>query len=65
MVRQAAKHYFVELVPPFTNQNFGEKQPKVAVFEGTNVATFDCFWPLLPTRSNFYGSKWLVQVSRI
>ena len=21
-----------------------------------------CFWPLLPTRLNFYGSKWLVQV---
>ena len=26
---------------------------------------FGCFWPLLPTRLNFYGSKWLVQVSRI
>ena len=30
-----------------------------------NIATFGCFWPLLPTRSNFYGPKWLVQMSRI
>ena len=29
------------------------------------VPYFDLPWPLLPTRSNFYGSKWLVQVSRI
>ena len=30
-----------------------------------NIATFGCFWPLLPTWSNFQGSKWLVHVSRI
>ena len=36
-----------------------QKQPKLGIFEGTNIATFDCFWPLLLTRLNFYGSKWL------
>ena len=35
------------------------------IFEDSIIATFGCFWLLLPTRSNFYGSKWLVQVSRI
>ena len=43
----------------------GQKQPKLGIFEGTNIATFGCFWLLLPTRSDFHGSKWLVQVSRI
>ena len=26
---------------------------------------FGCFWPLLPTRLNFFGSKWLEKVSPI
>ena len=30
-----------------------------------NVPYFDLPWPLLATRSDFYGSKWLVQVSRM
>ena len=38
---------------------------KFGIFEGTNIASFGCFRPLLPTRSNIYGSKWLVQVSRM
>ena len=29
------------------------------------IPHFDCFWPLLPTRSNFFGSKWLKKVSPI
>ena len=29
------------------------------------IPNFGRFWPLLPTWSNFYGSKWLVQVTRI
>ena len=40
-------------------------QAKRAAHCGTNIDTCGCFWPLLPTRSNFYGSKWLVQVSSI
>ena len=38
---------------------------KLRIFEGKNIATSGCFWPLLPTWSNFYGSKWLVHVSHI
>ena len=29
------------------------------------IPHFGCFWPLLPTRLNFFGSKWLEKVSPI
>ena len=37
----------------------------IAHWNDPNVPYFDLPWPLLPTRSNFFGPKWLVQVSHI
>ena len=38
---------------------------KRALSEAHSRPYFDLPWPLLPTRSNFFGPKWLVQVSHI
>ena len=47
--------FFLKTVPP----------PPYGEIEVPKYPHFGCFWPLLLTRLNFYGSKWLVQVSRI
>ena len=57
---------------PVDNLNNGNKtesktksaEAAKAIFVPSKTATLGWFWPLLPTRSNFYGSKWLVQLSR-
>ena len=36
-----------------------------AIFVPSKIPNFGCFWLLLPTRSNFFGSKWLEKVSCI
>ena len=35
------------------------------IFVPSKIPNFGCFWPLLPTRSIFFGSKWLEKVSPI
>ena len=44
----------------------GPKASQNGVFlEVPKYPHFGCFWPLLPTRLNFFGSKWLEKVSPI
>ena len=40
-------------------------KPKTRPILGNILTYFDLPWPPLPTRSNFFGSKWLVHVSHI
>ena len=43
----------------------GQNMAHLGHINAPTVPYFDLPWPLLPTWSNFYGSKWLVQVSCI
>ena len=43
----------------------GQKQPKLGIFEGTNIGQFWLFLAPPTDPVNFFGSKWLEKVSRI
>ena len=48
------------------NKAFQNDTLLLGPFNGASVPMhFDLPWPLLPSQSNLYGSKWLVQVSCI
>ena len=40
-------------------------KPKTRPILGNILTYFDLPWPPLPTRANFFGSKWLVHLSHI
>ena len=44
---------------------FSQIGPFDVCLEVPKYPHFVCFWPLLPTRLNFFGSKWLEKVSPI